>query len=142
MKANKLDNSLSFKLGNQMKQEITTNNAPAPIGAYSQAIKSGNTVYISGQIPLDPSTMQMVEGDFTAKVTRVFESIKAIAQAAEGNLNNIVKLNVYLLDMVDFPVVGEVMESYFEKPYPARAGIAVKQLPKDAVVEIEAVMVI
>jgi len=123
-----------------MKQIIQTHDAPEAIGTYSQAIKSGNHVYISGQIPLDPHTMTMVQGDFKMQTRQVFKNLKAIAEAAGGTLANVVKLTIFLRDLSHFPVVNEVMTEFFELPYPARAVIGVSALPKDAVVEADAIM--
>lgn len=123
-----------------IKQAITTSNAPAAIGTYSQAIKAGNTIYLSGQIPLNPTTMQLITDDFSAQVRQVFENLKAVAIAAGGNLSDIVKLTVYLQDMNQFAMVNEIMARYFEKPYPARAVVEVSRLPKDVDIEMEAVM--
>ena len=124
------------------KQIITTQAAPQAIGTYSQAIKVGNTVYLSGQIPLVPESMQLVSNDARAQITRVFENLSAVAQAAGGTLQDVVKLNVFLTDLAHFPIVNEVMAQYFEQPYPARAAIGVAALPKGAVVEMDAVMVL
>lgn len=121
---------------------INTPNAPAAIGTYSQAVKAGNTVYISGQIPLDPATMEMVTESFEAQAVRVFENLKAIAEEAGGSLNECVKLTILLSDMDFFAQVNEVMSRYFQEPYPARAAFAVKALPKAADIEIDAVMVV
>ncbi|MBA4501265.1 RidA family protein [Marinobacterium marinum] len=121
---------------------IKTDQAPAAIGTYSQAVKTGNTVYISGQIPLDPATMEMVTESFEAQAVRVFENLKAIAEEAGGSLAECVKLTILLSDMDFFPQVNEVMARYFSEPYPARAAFAVKALPKAADVEIDAVMVL
>jgi reactive intermediate/imine deaminase len=121
---------------------IQTNNAPAAIGPYSQAIKAGNTVYISGQIPLDPATMQMEAGDIQAQTRRVFKNIAAIASAAGGSFEHIVKLNISLTDLGNFAAVNQVMEEYCSQPFPARACVGVASLPKDAEVEIEAIMVV
>lgn len=123
------------------KTVIHSNNAPAAIGPYSQAIKAGNTVYMSGQIPLDPKTMELVEG-FEAQTVQVFENLKAVAEAAGGSLKDIVKLNIFLTDLGNFSVVNEVMSRYFEQPYPARAAIGIAALPKAAQVEMDAVMVL
>lgn len=122
------------------RQIISTPEAPQAIGTYSQAVKVGNTVYISGQIPLDPATMQFVEGDIRVQITRVFENLKAIAVAAGGSLADTVKLNVYLTDLSHFPVVNEIMASYFSTPYPARAAVGVAQLPRGAAVEMDAIL--
>lgn len=126
-----------------MKREpIATDAAPKAIGTYSQAIKVGDTVYLSGQIPLVPGTGQMVEGDMRAQITRVFENLVGVAQAAGGNLGDVVKLNVFLVDLAHFALVNEVMAQYFREPYPARAAIGVASLPKGATVEMDAVMVL
>lgn len=124
------------------KAVISTDTAPSAIGTYSQAIKVNNTVYLSGQIPLDPTTMALVEGDFAAQAHQVFKNLRAVCQAANGDLKDIVKLNVFLTDLSHFPTVNEVMAQYFEPPYPARAAIGVSQLPKGAVVEADGIMVI
>lgn len=124
------------------KAIIHTENAPEAIGTYSQAVKVNNTVYLSGQIPLVPETMAMVEGDFAAQAHQVFKNLRAVAQAADGDLGDVVKLNVYLTDLSNFPIVNEVMAEYFSQPYPARAAVGVKELPKGAQVEADAVMVI
>ena len=126
-----------------MKREpIATDAAPKAIGTYSQAIKVGDTVYLSGQIPLVPGTGQMVEGDMRAQITRVFENLAGVAQAAGGNIGDVVKLNVFLVDLAHFALVNEVMAQYFREPYPARAAIGVASLPKGATVEMDAVMVL
>lgn len=125
-----------------MKQMIGTSKAPKAIGPYSQAIKTGNTVYFSGQIPLVPETMQMVAGDFKEQVRQIFRNLSAVAEAAGGKLAQMVKINIFLIKMEDFPMVNEVMMEFFEEPYPARSTVVVKQLPKDSPVEIEAVMVL
>lgn len=119
---------------------IATENAPAAIGTYSQAVKVGNTVYLSGQIPLVPSTMQIVSDDFEAQVVQVFENLTAVCTAAGGTINDIVKLNIFLTDLSHFAKVNEIMSRYFSQPYPARAAIGVKRLPKDAQVEMDGVM--
>ncbi|MCP3129504.1 RidA family protein [Shewanella sp. KJ2020] len=119
---------------------IATDNAPAAIGTYSQAVKVGNTVYLSGQIPLVPSTMQIVSDDFEAQVVQVFENLTAVCTAAGGSINDIVKLNIFLTDLSHFAKVNEIMSRYFSQPYPARAAIGVKQLPKDSQVEMDGVM--
>ena len=124
------------------KEIISTEKAPQAIGTYSQAIKVNGTVYLSGQIPLVPETMEMVEGDISAQIKRVFDNLEAVAQASGGSMADIVKLNVFLTDLSNFPVVNEVMATYFTKPYPARAAIGVAALPKAADVEMDAVMVI
>ena len=125
-----------------MKQIIGTNRAPRAIGTYSQAVKVANTVYFSGQIPLDPETMEMAGGDFKNHVHRVFKNMAALAKAADGSLAQIVQLTIYLTNMENFAVVNEVMKNYYEEPYPARSVIAVKQLPESSLIEIDAVMVL
>ena len=125
-----------------MKTIIATDNAPSAIGTYSQAVKVGSTVYMSGQIPLDPKTMEIIEGDFKAHTRQIFENLQAVAIAAGGDLSDIVKMNIFLTDMALFPQVNEVMAIYFDEPYPARACMAVAGLPKGVEVEIEAVMVL
>ncbi|MEL7399053.1 MAG: RidA family protein [Pseudomonadota bacterium] len=124
------------------KAIIQTNDAPAAIGTYSQAVKVNDTVYLSGQIPLDPQTMTMVDGDFAAQAHQVFKNLRAVCEASGGSLKNIVKLNIFMTDLGNFPVVNEVMAQYFDEPYPARAAVGVKQLPKDAEVEADGVMVL
>jgi len=124
------------------KSIISTNKAPAAIGTYSQAVKAGNTVYLSGQIPLNPETMEMVTESFEAQAVQVFENLTAVAEAAGGNVNDFVKITVLLSDLSYFGQVNEIMAKYFQAPYPARAAYAVKALPKDADVEIEAIMVV
>ena len=124
------------------KQIIHSHHAPVAIGAYSQAVKVGNTVYLSGQIPLDAATMTLVEGPMDAQIRRVFDNLSAVAEAAEGSLNDIVKLNVFLTDLSHFALVNEIMAGYFNDPFPARAVIGVASLPRGASVEIDAVMVL
>jgi reactive intermediate/imine deaminase len=124
------------------REIIKTDAAPQAIGTYSQAVKVGDTVYLSGQIPLDPASMEMVGGDMRAQITRVFDNLSAVAEAAGGSLQDVVKLNVFLTDLAHFPLVNEVMARYFSEPYPARAAIGVAALPKGAGVEMDAVMVI
>ncbi|MGD8795435.1 MAG: RidA family protein [Thiohalophilus sp.] len=124
------------------REIIHTENAPAAIGPYSQAVRVDNTVYLSGQIPLDPESMELVGGDISAQIRRVFDNLSAVCQAAGGNLNNIVKLNIFLTDLTHFPTVNEIMGEYFAEPYPARAAIGVAALPKGAEVEMDAVMVV
>jgi reactive intermediate/imine deaminase len=119
---------------------ITTTNAPQAIGTYSQAMRAGNTVYLSGQIPLDPATGELVAGDMEAQVRRVFENLKAVAAAAGGNLDHAVRVTVYLTDLQHFALVNRVMAEYFSQPYPARAAIGVAALPKGAAVEIDAIL--
>lgn len=126
-----------------MKKEIiSTDRAPAAIGTYSQAVKTGDTVYLSGQIPLDPASMQVVEGPIENQVRRVFDNLLAVCQAAGGDFSNIVKLNIYLTDLGNFAKVNEVMAEYFSEPYPARAAVGVKELPKGVPVEMDAVLVL
>lgn len=124
------------------KTIISTDKAPAAIGTYSQAVKVDNTVYISGQIPLNPNTMEMMMESFEVQAVQVFENLKAVAQAAGGDLSDFVKITVLLSDLKYFAQVNEIMGRYFEQPYPARAAFAVKALPKDADIEIDAVMVL
>jgi reactive intermediate/imine deaminase len=122
------------------KDAIHSANAPAAIGTYSQAIRSGNFVFLSGQIPLDPRTMDIVSGDFEARARQVFDNLKAVAEAAGGNLNQVVKLTIFLTDLDNFAAVNAVMEDYFDQPYPARAAIGVASLPKGADVEADAIL--
>lgn len=124
------------------REIISTDQAPQAIGTYSQAVKVDNTVYLSGQIPLVPETMELVEGDIENQIVRVFENLKAVAAAAGADFSHVVKLNVFLTDLTNFPVVNEVMARYFHEPYPARAAIGVAALPKAAKVEMDAVLVI
>lgn len=124
------------------KAIIFTDKAPAAIGTYSQAVKVQNTVYLSGQIPLVPATGNLIEGDFAEQARQVFRNLKAVCQAADGDLKDIVKLNLFLTDLSNFPIVNTVMAEFFEAPYPARAAIGVKELPKGAVVEADGIMVI
>lgn len=119
---------------------IATDKAPQAIGTYSQAVKVGSTVYLSGQIPLDPATMQMVSDEFEAQVVQVFDNLTAVCAAAGGSLSDIVKLNIYMTDLSNFATVNEIMDRYFKQPYPARAAIGVKQLPKGSLVEMDGVM--
>lgn len=121
---------------------IQTNSAPEAIGTYSQAVKVGNTVYLSGQIPLVPDTMELVSGSMEAQIVQVFENLKAVAEAAGGDLADITKLNIFLTDLSHFALVNEVMAKYFNQPYPARAAVGVASLPKDVPVEMDAIMVI
>ena len=123
------------------KTVINTDKAPAAIGTYSQAIKAGNTVYLSGQIPLDPKSMELVEG-FEAQTVQVFENLKAVAEAAGGSLKDIVKLNIFLTDLANFATVNEVMSRSFQQPDPARAALGIAALPKAAQVEMDAVLVL
>ena len=122
------------------RQAIATAAAPSALGTYSQAIRAGDTVYLSGQIPLDPTSMELVSGT-REQIHQVFRNLRAVANAAGGDLGDVVKLNVYLTDLADFPLVNEIMAEYFDEPYPARAAVGIASLPKDAVVEIEGVLV-
>ena len=123
-----------------VKQIIRTDQAPQAIGTYSQAVKVGSTVYLSGQIPLVPETMEMVEGGIEQQIRRVFDNLAAVASAAGGSLNDLVKLNVFLTDLTHFPVVNQVMAEYISEPYPARAALGVAALPKGVGVEMDAVL--
>jgi len=122
------------------RQIIHTDKAPKAIGTYSQAVKVGTTVYLSGQIPLVPETMEVVQGDMRVQVRRVFDNLKAVAEAAGGSLADVVKLNVFLTDLSHFPLVNEVMAEYFAQPYPARAAVQVAALPKGVPVEMDGMM--
>ena len=122
------------------REIIHTAKAPQAIGTYSQAIKVGNVVYLSGQIPLVPETMEVIDGDFAVQVRLVFDNLSAVAKAAGGNLQDIVKLNIFLTDLSHFATVNEIMAEYFEQPYPARAAIGVASLPKAVPVEMDGVM--
>jgi len=122
------------------RKTIQTENAPQAIGTYSQAVRTGNTVYLSGQIPLVPDTMELVNGDMDAQIRRVFDNLAAVAEAAGGSLADVVKLNVFLTDLGHFALVNEIMAEYFHEPYPARAAVGVAALPKEAQVEMDAVM--
>jgi len=124
------------------KKIIITDRAPRAIGTYSQAVRVGDTAYLSGQIPLIPETMDLVEGGVEAQIRRVFDNLQAVAGAAGGGMADLVKLNVFLTDLGHFPLVNAVMAEYFSEPYPARAAIGVAALPKGAVVEMDAVMVL
>lgn len=125
-----------------LKKIIHTDNAPKAIGTYSQAVRVGDTVYLSGQIPLVPHTMELVQGDMSAQIRRVFDNLQAVAEAASGSLADVVKLNVFLTDLSHFPLVNQIMADYFQEPYPARAAIGVAALPRGAAVEMDAVMVV
>jgi reactive intermediate/imine deaminase len=124
------------------KTIINTQNAPQAIGTYSQAIKVNDTVYLSGQIPLLPDTMEIIDGDISAQIRQVFDNLKAVAEEAGGDFFDIVKLNVFLTDLSHFPIVNEIMSEYFSTPYPARAAVGVAALPKGVDVEMDAIMVI
>lgn len=122
------------------KQIIHTDKAPRAIGTYSQAVRTGNTVYLSGQIPLVPETMEVVQGDMTVQIRRVFDNLGAVAEAAGGSLNDLVKLNVFLTDLAHFPLVNEIMAEYIRQPYPARAAVQVAALPKNVAVEMDGIL--
>lgn len=122
------------------KTIIQTDQAPAAIGTYSQAVKVDSTVYISGQIPLDPTTMEIVSGGIEAQINRVFDNLTAVSEAAGGDLKDVVKLNIFLTDLSNFPIVNETMAKYFSEPYPARAAIEVSALPKGSAVEMDAIL--
>jgi reactive intermediate/imine deaminase len=124
------------------KKIIHSESAPAAIGPYSQAVQHGSTIYLSGQIPLDPETMSLVEGDIRAQATRVFENLKAVLKAAGADMTHIVKLHIYLTDLSHFGEINELMKEYFDEPYPARAALGVKELPKGAQVEMDGIAVI
>ncbi len=124
------------------KTIIATDKAPQAIGTYSQAVQTGNTIYFSGQIPLIPGTMEMNEGDITAQTRQIFQNLQAVAEAAGGSLCDFVKLNIFLTDLGNFQIINQVMEEFFEQPYPARAAVGVAALPKGAEVEVDGVMVI
>lgn len=123
-----------------MKSIINTENAPSAIGTYSQAVKVNNTVYLSGQIPLIPESMEVVSDDFAEQTHQVFKNLVAVCQAAGGNINDMVKVNIFMMDLANFATVNEVMSQYFEQPYPARAAVQVSRLPKDVQIEIDGVM--
>lgn len=124
------------------KEIISTEKAPRAIGTYSQAVKVDKTVYLSGQIPLVPETMELIEGDMKAQIQRVFENLTAVCEASGGELQDIVKLNIFLTDLSHFPLVNEIMANYFQQPYPARAAIGVASLPKGSQVEMDGVMIL
>ena len=124
------------------RQIIATENAPAAIGTYSQAVRVGDTVYISGQIPLDPKTMEVCSQVFADQTRQVFDNLAAVAKAAGGDLSDIVKLSIFMTDLSHFPTVNEIMADYFQLPYPARAAVGVKELPKAVQIEMEAIMVV
>ena len=125
-----------------MKEVISTTSAPAAIGTYSQAVKTGNLVFCSGQIPLDPDSMEMVSGDIDAEIARVFDNLKAVAEAAGGSMDDIVRVGLYLTDLSQFGTVNAVMAEYFDAPYPARSTIEVPALPKGVAFEVDGVMVL
>lgn len=124
------------------RQSVGTERAPKAIGTYSQAVRAGDTVYLSGQIPLVPETMELSAGDMEAQIRQVFDNLQAVAEAAGGGLNDLVKLNVYLVDLGHFPLVNRVMAEYFQEPYPARAAVGVAALPRGAAVEMDGVLVL
>ncbi len=124
------------------RETVHTDKAPQAIGTYSQAVRTGNTVYLSGQIPLVPDTMELIDGDMEAQVRRVFDNLSAVAEAAGGSLADIAKLNIFLTDLGHFPLVNQVMAEYFQQPYPARAAVGVAALPKGAEVEMDAILVL
>ncbi|WP_428100392.1 RidA family protein [Candidatus Rariloculus sp.] len=124
------------------RQTVRTKKAPAAIGTYSQAVRVGDTVYLSGQIALDPETMEFVSDDVEAQIRQVLDNLSAVAQAAGGALANVAKLTVYLTDLANFALVNEVMAQYFSEPYPARAAVGVAELPRNAAVEIDAILVL
>ena len=125
-----------------LRKVIQTESAPQAIGTYSQAVQVGEVVYLSGQIPLDPATMELVQGKMESQIRRVFDNLAAVAQAAGGSLGDIAKLNIFLTDLGHFPLVNQVMAEYFQAPYPARAAVGVAALPKGANVEMDAVLVL
>ena len=124
------------------RKAITTANAPAAIGTYSQAVRVGKSVYLSGQIPLVPESMTMIAGDMEAQIRQVFDNMQAVAKAGGGSFNEIVKVTVYLTDLNHFALVNQVMANYFDEPYPARAAVGVAELPKGAAIEMDAIMVL
>jgi reactive intermediate/imine deaminase len=123
------------------REIISTADAPQAIGTYSQAVRTGNTVYLSGQIPLVPETMELVDGDMRTQIVRVFDNLSAVAKASGGSLADIAKLNIYLTNLSHFPLVNEIMADYFAEPFPARAAVGVNSLPKGAMVEMDAIIV-
>ena len=124
------------------KEPIHTARVPAAIGPYSQAVRAGSTVYLSGQIPLNPATMELAKGDIRAQTRQVFDNLVAVSEAAGGSLANAVRLTIYLTDLANFPVVNEIMAEYCKEPYPARVTIGVAQLPRGAAVEIDGILVL
>jgi reactive intermediate/imine deaminase len=123
-----------------MKSIISTDNAPSAIGTYSQAVKVNNTVYLSGQIPLIPQSMAVISDDFTEQTHQVFKNLSAVCQAAGGGINDMVKVNIFMMDLANFAIVNDVMSQYFDQPYPARAAVQVARLPKDVQIEIDGIM--
>lgn len=124
------------------KAVIQSDEAPAAIGTYSQAVKVSNTVYLSGQIPLVPETMELISDDFSEQTEQVFKNLNSVCKAANGSLGNIVKLNIYLTDLSYFPTVNKIMSQHFDEPYPARAAIGISELPKGALIEADGIMVV
>ena len=122
------------------REVISTKDAPKAIGTYSQAVRVNKTVYLSGQIPLDPISMEIIDGDIDRQICQVFDNLKAVVKAANGELHNIVKINIYLIDLDNFEKINSVMERYIQKPYPARAVVQVNRLPKDSTIELDAIM--
>jgi reactive intermediate/imine deaminase len=123
-----------------MKSIISTDNAPSAIGTYSQAVKVNDTVYLSGQIPLIPQSMAVISDDFTEQTHQVFKNLSAVCQAAGGGINDMVKVNIFMMDLANFAIVNDVMSQYFDQPYPARAAVQVARLPKDVQIEIDGIM--
>ena len=123
-----------------MKSIISTDQAPSAIGTYSQAVKVNNTVYLSGQIPLVPETMEIISSDFNDQTEQVFKNLSAVCEAAGGNINDMVKVNIFMTDLSNFATVNEIMAKYFKEPYPARAAIQISKLPKDVDIEIDGIM--
>lgn len=130
----------NYTKGNIMKSIISTDQAPSAIGTYSQAVKVNNTVYLSGQIPLIPETMEVIEGDFSSQTEQVFKNLSAVCEAAGGNINDMVKVNIFMTDLSNFATVNEIMAKYFTEPYPARAAIQISRLPKDVEIEMDGIM--
>lgn len=135
-----MPNFKNLPIGHNMKSIISTEQAPSAIGTYSQAVKVNSTVYLSGQIPLVPETMEVVEGGFAAQTEQVFKNLSAVCEAAGGNLNDMVKFNIYMTDLNNFATVNEIMAKYLEQPYPARAAIQISKLPKEVDIEIDGIM--
>lgn len=131
---------VNIEVGLTMKSIISTDKAPSAIGTYSQAVKVKNTVYLSGQIPLVPETMEVISEEFSEQAEQVFKNLSAVCEAAGGSINDMVKVNVFMTDLSNFATVNEVMARYFEQPYPARAAIQVSRLPKDVAIEIDGVL--
>ena len=138
--AEEIRDELAARVATLPDDPAVSDSAPAAIGTYSQAIRAGDFVFLSGQIPLDPQTMEFVAGDFEARARQVFDNLKAVAEAAGGSLNQVVKLTIFLTDLDNFATVNRVMEDYFDQPYPARAAVGVASLPKGADVEADAIL--